>query len=43
MKKHSVLFMTSITQTERFVGKRQINNFGAFFDGNKDWTKAEIR
>ena len=31
------------TQTELFVGKWQIDNFGALFVGNKDWTKAEIR
>ena len=37
-----VLFMTSKTQTERFVGKWQIDNYGAFFVENKDWKKVEI-
>ena len=32
----------SKTQTERFVGKWQIDNFGLFFVENKDLTKAEI-
>ena len=37
------LFVTSKSQTERFVGKFQIDNFGAlFFVENKDWTKADI-
>ena len=37
------LFMTSKTQTERFVGKWQIDNFGTHFClENKDLTKAEI-
>ena len=31
------------TQTERFVGKVQIDNFAAFFVENKDWMKSEIR
>ena len=31
LKKPFVLFVTSKTQTERFVGKRQIDNFGALF------------
>ena len=30
MEKPFVLFVTSKTQTERFVGKWQIGNFGAF-------------
>ena len=42
MEKPFVLFVTSKTQTERFVGKWQIDNFGALFVENKDWTKAEI-
>ena len=31
MEKPFVLFVTSITETEHFVGKRQINNFGTLF------------
>ena len=34
--------VTTKTETERFVGKWKIDNFGAFFVENKDWTKAEI-
>ena len=30
------LFVTSKAQTERFVGKWQIGNFGALFVENKD-------
>ena len=42
MEKPFVLFVMSKTQTERFVGKWQIDNFGLFFVENKDLTKAEI-
>ena len=42
LEKLFLLLVTSKTQTERFVGKSQIDNFGAFFAVNKDWAKAEI-
>ena len=41
MEKPFGLFVTSKTQTELFVGKTQIDNFGALFVENKDWTRAE--
>ena len=41
LEKPFVLFVTSKTQTERFVGKSQIDNLGLFLVENKDWTKAE--
>ena len=34
--------MITLKLSERFVGKRQINNLGAIFFENKDWTKAEM-
>ena len=42
LEKLFVLFVTSKTQTKRFAGKWQIDNFGAFFAENKDWTKVKI-
>ena len=42
LEKPFVPFVTSKTQTERFVGKWQTDNFGALFVEDKDWTKAEI-
>ena len=30
------------SQTEPFICKWQIHNFGALFVENKDWTKVEI-
>ena len=36
MEKPLVLFVTSKTQTERFVDQWQIDNFEAFFVENKD-------
>ena len=42
LEKPFALFLTPKTQTERFVGKWQIDNFGVLFIENKDWTKTEI-
>ena len=36
MEKPFALFVTSKTQTERFVDKWQIDNFGDLFVENKD-------
>ena len=42
LEKPFALFVTSKTQTERFVDKWQIDNLGLFLVDNRDQTKAKI-